>query len=408
VSGALAALVPESPLLDASARAAGAVLDAVAAVAPHVPAVSAGPVPAWAYAVAGALAVATVRARRSALRVAGAAAVGAVLAAAPPPAIAPPPPRAVFLDVGQGDATLVQGRAAAVLVDAGTAVPGGWDAGTHRVLPAVRALGVGRLDLVVASHADLDHRGGLPAVVRALPTARVWLPPGGLRDPAFSRLRAAAWATGATLGERGRGDAPLELGDLRIEPLWPIRGPLAVPTSRNDASLVVRVQAAGGCGVLLAGDVGADAERALAASEAPRVAVLKLAHHGSRTSSSAALLDAVAPRLAVASAPRHSRFGMPHREVRERLEARAIPLAWTGRDGAVLVGLAHEGGLRAWRAARVVAGPCAPATPAGPVAPPGATGTPGPGPSSAPGTPGPARSSAAGNPGPGRPLAAGG
>ena len=103
----------------------------------------------------------------------------ALLAHYPAPPIAPPPPRLVTLDVGQGAAVVVQGRGAAILFDGGTAFSGGVDLGRSAVAPALAALGVTRLDLVIASHSDLDHRGGLPAVVERVPTTRLWLPAGG-------------------------------------------------------------------------------------------------------------------------------------------------------------------------------------------------------------------------------------
>jgi hypothetical protein len=91
---------------------------------------------------------------------------------------------------------------------------------------------------------------------------------------------------------------------------------------------------------LLPGDLDVEAERRLLERAVDlRADVLLLPHHGSRSSSSAAFLDAVAPRLAIASAPCRGRFGMPHREVRERLAARGTPLCWTGRDGALRVPL---------------------------------------------------------------------
>jgi hypothetical protein len=112
-----------------------------------------------------------------------------------------------------------------------------------------------------------------------------------------------------------------------------------MPDGSNDRSLVVRVEAEGAT-LLLPGDVEAGAEEALIASGAPlRSDVLKLAHHGSRTSSTAALLAVVAPRLAIASAPCTGRFGMPHPEVIERLDAAGVRWHWTGRDGAVLLAL---------------------------------------------------------------------
>jgi competence protein ComEC len=254
----------------------------------------------------------------------------------------------MFLDVGQGDAVLVQGRAGTVLVDAGTALRDGPDLGATVVVPALRALGVQRLDLVAASHADLDHRGGLPAVLRAIPVDRLWLPHGGVGDPAFADVLTAARVAGAVVEEQGAGGAPLVAADLRIEPLWPPRGDAT--GSRNDRSLVLRVELAGRT-VLLPGDLEAGAEaRLLAARGAPlRADVLKLGHHGSRTSSTAAWLAAVDGAVAIASAPRAGRFGMPHAEVVERARAAGYSVWWTGRDGAVLIGLEPVLHVQGWR-----------------------------------------------------------
>jgi competence protein ComEC len=101
---------------------------------------------------------------------------------------------------------------------------------------------------------------------------------------------------------------------------------------------------------LFLGDLEAGGETALVASGADlRADVLKLAHHGSRSSTTSALLAAVAPRLAVASAPLHGRFHWPHPEVRERLAGAGVPLAWTGRDGALVVRAESGGCVRRWR-----------------------------------------------------------
>jgi competence protein ComEC len=288
-------------------------------------------------------------------RMIGAIAIALALAAAPPPAIDPAPPRVVALDVGQGDATLVQGRRAAVLVDGGTALPGGGDLGASAVVPALRALGVERLDLVAASHGDLDHRGGLAAVLRAIPTDALWLPLGGLADPAFAALVGIARERGVAVAERGAGDAPLVAGDLVVTPLWPLAADAR--GSRNDRSLVLRVDA-GDRSVLLAGDLEGEAERALVASGAAlRADVLKLPHHGSRTSSTRALLDTVGAQVAIASAPRFGRFGMPHESVVERVRAAGVSLWWTGRDGAVLVSIGEPLWVRGWREIRRASAP---------------------------------------------------
>ena len=89
-----------------------------------------------------------------------------------------------------------RGATGSVLVDGGVAVPERFDAGERVVVPALGALGVAALDLVVASHADLDHAGGLPAVLRAVPVRRLWLPPGGRAEPAFAALVELAHAQG--------------------------------------------------------------------------------------------------------------------------------------------------------------------------------------------------------------------
>jgi len=346
VSLAPAGPVPDA-LLWACERAARASLGAVEAAAAHAPSLPAsGPTPVWALLAVLALVAWALRQPSLGARMAGLAAVTALLALAPPPAVAPPPPRVVFLDVGQGDATLVQGRRGAVLVDAGGALPGGADRGRDIVVPALRALGVRRLDRLVVTHADLDHRGGAPAVLEGIPVNAVWLPPGGARDVAFDALRAAAAAHGAAVLERAAGAPAERVGDLRLEVLWPPRA--AAGRSRNEGSLVLRVEVAGRR-VLLPGDVEREAEGRLVAGGADLGAdLLKLAHHGSASSSSAAFLAAVAPGLAVASAPCGGRWHMPHPDLARRLARDGVRLLWTGRDGAVLVGLRPRVSVRTW------------------------------------------------------------
>jgi competence protein ComEC len=292
-----------------------------------------------------ALAALVTRLRATSARIASAVAGALLLAHWPAPQILPRPPRLVAFDVGQGAAVLVQGRGASVLFDGGTAFPGGVDLGRTAVVPALAALGVARLDLVIASHADLDHRGGLPAVLERVPVARLWLPAGSRGDPAFASLVARAEEREVVVSERGRGDGAERFADLRVAPLWP---PRSRQLTRNEASLVVRIDV-GGTRVLLTGDIESATELALLASGgALRAEVLELPHHGSRTSTTPAFLRAVAPSLAIASAPCPGRFGMPHAAVLDRAAALGIPVWWTGRDGAVLVGLAERPVVSAW------------------------------------------------------------
>jgi competence protein ComEC len=342
LGAALAAAAPEAaitpPILWLAEKAARITLTAVTLCAAQVPSAEASPDPAplW-IVVAFVLGAAVLVARRTRSRVVLALVVQAVLIAAPPASVAPARPRALFLDVGQGDATLVQGGSGAVLVDAGSALPGRFDRGRDVVVPALAALDIRRIDLLVATHADLDHRGGIPAVLERVPVSRIWLPPGGLDDPAFGAVVETARVQGVRVLERGAGEPAARVGELVVTPLWPPRDARFGP--RNDRSLVIRIEVAGRR-VLIPGDLEMRGEAALIASGVDLAAeVLKLPHHGSRSSSSPAFLAAVAPQLAVASAPCAGRFSMPHAQVLARVRARATSLFWTGRDGAVIVGL---------------------------------------------------------------------
>jgi competence protein ComEC len=296
--------------------------------------------PPLAVAVGAVLGCAAVRTRREVRR------IGLVLAAVlwlrgvAPAAVVPSPPRLVAFDVGQGDAILVEGRRGRLLVDGGRAVPGRSDAGARVVVPGLAALGVTALDVVVASHADVDHRGGLESVLRALPVEALWLPAGGGDEAGFASLVAVARAHGVAIEEIGRASAPRDVGDLRVEPLWPPVIP--TPGGSNDRSIVLRVRVARDA-VLLTGDVSGRVERRIAA-EAGRVRarVLKVAHHGSASSSAEDLLRAVGPAVAVVPAACGAASGLPTDAVLARLEAAGAEIAWTGRDGAVLVPLGAD------------------------------------------------------------------
>lgn len=331
-------------------------LDGLVGLASLLPAASplpAPPVPIWSLGLAAGIAWAGLSTGSLAVRCAACGAVLGLLRVVPPPAIDPPPPRVVALDVGQGDAVLVQGSRGTMLVDAGGAVPGRWDAGRAVVVPALRALGVERLDALVVTHADLDHRGGAAAVLDALPVGELWVPHGF--DPDLgSALARRARAHGARLCMRGADTPPQRLGDLEIEVLWP---PPEVAGPRNERSLVLRVAVAGRS-LLLTGDAGRATEAALLARGARiRSDVLKVGHHGSDGGSDPAFLAAVRAALALVPAPFPGRRGLPAAPALARLEAAGARVTWTGRDGAVLVGLGSPLVLRTWRGSRRGSGP---------------------------------------------------
>ena len=263
-------------------------------------------------------------------RLAGVLAPLAVVGAVLLPGLAPEPAlRITFLSVGQGDAVVLRSRGHHALVDGG-GVPEGADTGERFVLPFLKAEGVSHLDLAVLSHPHPDHALGLVSTLSQIPTERLWLSAGTTDGPLSRRVMAAAGS--ARVEEVQVGQPPFSLGEATLEVLGP-------PVDRellegaNDRSVVVRVRH-GDVTVLLAGDIEEDGEAALAQAVGP-VTVLKVPHHGSRTSSTAPLLERTRPRHAVFCVGRRNRYGFPHPEVEARYRALGTQCWRTDRDGAV-------------------------------------------------------------------------
>jgi competence protein ComEC len=258
--------------------------------------------------------------------------------------------RVTFLDVGQGDASVTRfPDGFTMLTDGGGNLMGG-DPGASQVVPFLRGAGVRRLDLVVASHPHPDHILGLSAVIDAFTVGELWVCWHEEHDPRLAALVGRAIARGVpVLPPR-----PLARGGARLVPLWPegYRGACADPGfDGNDNSIVLRVEHGRGA-LILAGDIEAEAEGRLAALRAPallRAALLKVPHHGSATSSSDALLDAVSPRVAVISCGPENAFGFPAKEVLARYAARRVTVLRTDQLGAIEVELRASGEPR-WRA----------------------------------------------------------
>lgn len=234
------------------------------------------------------------------------------------------------LDVGQGLAVLVRTREHTFLYDAGPRFAD-FDLGERVVLPSLRQLGVDRLDLLLLSHADGDHAGGAQAVVRGITVARV---ASGEADELPLALQAMPCVDGA----RWEWD-----GVVFTTWRWREASP------GNAASCLLKVDAQGES-LLLTGDVDAAAEKALLVKGRDlRASWLQVPHHGSRSSSSAAFLDAVAPHGALLSRAWHNPFGHPHPSVVARYQERGIALYDSAELGAIRLQLGATQGVFAWR-----------------------------------------------------------
>lgn len=270
------------------------------------------------------------------------------------------------IDVGHGDALLVAlPRGGFVLVDTGgLPVFGGGrrprlDIGEEVVSTYLWTRSIRRLDAIAVTHADDDHAGGLRALLDNFAVGELWtgvMP----RQGEWAALEQAAAARGIPVRRPVQGDI-LERGGARFEVVWPPPG-MPAPTERdfNNGSLTLRLTY-GKRAFLLAGDLERRAEQELVASGLPVQAdVLKVAHHGSRTSSTAALLDAVRPSLALISTGYRSVYGHPHPDVLARLRQRGMAVLRTDLHGLLTVrtdGQSLDIAAQAWRESPVLRSP---------------------------------------------------
>lgn len=285
-----------------------------------------------------------------------------------------------FLDVGQGDAALIVfPRGATMLVDAGgelqigkvtghtkskAALPAGGSATGSAASPpagnesvdadesqindegfAVGEAVVSRflwsqrrtaIDYALVTHADADHIAGFSRVLENFQVGQGLIGHRPDQDIEYTQFAKAISAQRIPLGSLAAGQR-FDIDGVRVEVLWPPRAASSPVTSNNNDSVVLRL-VYGAVAILLAGDIEAPAEAALIRSGVElRADVVKVAHHGSKTSSTDAFLDRVRPRCAIISVGERSRFGHPHQIVVDRYESRGIRLLRTGRDGTVTV-----------------------------------------------------------------------
>ncbi|MBX6363215.1 MAG: ComEC/Rec2 family competence protein [Gemmatimonadetes bacterium] len=252
----------------------------------------------------------------------------------------------VALDVGQGDGLVIRSPAGRwLVVDAGPRSDD-FDAGRARVVPFLRSRGVRRIEALILTHPHADHIGGAQAVLDAFPV-------GAVLDPAVPNGTPLYLATLDDARRHGirwlaaRDGRRFELDGMTIEFLAPAPGVLDDRLDPNDFSTAFLLRY-GHFSALFMGDAPvATEERILAQRQgAIRVVVLKVGHHGSRTATSEALLEATAPRLALVSVGRRNRFGHPAPEVMARLARHGIRTLRTDLRGMVRVMVRPDGGWR--------------------------------------------------------------
>ena len=274
----------------------------------------------------------------------GVAAAAVLMLAAPPavtnsgvPSPAPGVLRVVFLDVGQGDATMARmpdGRV--LLVDAGGLPGSAFDIGERVIGPALRAFGVRTVDTLVLTHGDPDHIGGAPAVLRRFGARAIWE---GVPVPPHIALReigARASASGVSWRSLQAGDRETA-GGVEIRILHPPPPDWERQRVRNEDSVVLELRF-GDVSIVLPGDIGREAEQLLTPTlDAGPITIVKAPHHGSATSSTEPFIRVLHPAAVIFSAGKNNRFGHPAPVVLARYRALHALVFRTDEDGAVVL-----------------------------------------------------------------------
>jgi competence protein ComEC len=254
------------------------------------------------------------------------------------------------IDVGQGDSLLIVGPDEnTMLVDAGGPVGGLteaagassiFDVGEEVVSQYLWTRRIRHLDVVALSHAHSDHMGGMSAVIRNFRPRELWVAVDPDSD-AYRALIKEAAQRGTTVRHLREGDK-VEWGGTHVKVLAPEAGYTNTGEPANNDSLVLRIEY-GKASALLEGDAESASEQAMMTRYLAPVTLLKVGHHGSRTSTTQSFLDALAPREAVVSVGKGNGFGHPRFEIVSRIAASGARLYRTDEFGLTTFRLSRDG-----------------------------------------------------------------
>jgi competence protein ComEC len=230
-----------------------------------------------------------------------------------------------FIDVGQGNATLLAGPDFSILIDAGRQEG-------NEVVPYLQSVGVESLDLLVGTHPHADHIGQFPQVLSTFPVHEVWLSGDTNATLIFEQTLDAILASGAAYYEPRAGEV-YGFGSATVEVLNPVR----LTGELHEDSLVLRV-IFGNVAFLFPGDAEAETEMAMIRQGRDlRSQILELGHHGSATSSSLEFLQVVQPEVAIYSVGQDNPYGHPASDVLDRLAGLGIAVYGTDQYGSIQV-----------------------------------------------------------------------
>jgi competence protein ComEC len=254
--------------------------------------------------------------------------------------------KVTFLAVGEGDAAVVRFPGSRVmLIDGGGAFRGTFDPGERIVAPFLWSQKIMHVDYVALSHPDRDHFGGLIFIARNFSPSEFWTSGTESDDESYASLVDAMRRAGARFKICNSALGTMKIGAVEMRCVGPLAN--TPELKENNSSMVIRM-GYGLTRILFAGDLEAKGEHELIASGADlRARILKVPHHGSRTSSSAAFVAAVRPEVAVISLGYQNRFHFPAAEVVQRYREEGTELLRTDEDGAIGVE-AGTNGFAAW------------------------------------------------------------